>query len=47
MLTLMLSFVLEYITYITLTIMGKPNFSYISRIPLATLREDVQELYKE
>ena len=47
MLTLMLSFVLEYITYITLTIMGKPNFSYINRIPLATLREDVQELYKE
>jgi len=43
-LTLMLSFVLEYSTYITLTIMGKPNFSYIKRIPLALLREDVRLL---
>jgi len=47
MLTLMLSFVLEYITYITLTVMGKPNFSYIKRIPLASLHEDVRVLYKE
>jgi hypothetical protein len=46
-LTLMLSFVLEYITYITLTVMGKPNFSYIKRIPLALLRDDVRLLYKE
>lgn len=47
MLTLMLSFVLEYITYITLTVMGKPNFSYIKRIPLASLHGDVRVLYKE
>ena len=46
-LTLMLSFVLEYITYITLTIMGRPNFSYIKRIPLTSLREDVHLLYPE
>ena len=45
-LTLMLSFVLEYITYITLTIMGKPNFSYIKRIPLDLLREDSAQLYR-
>lgn len=46
-LTLMLSFVLEYITYITLTIMGKPNFSYIRRIPLELLRDDIALLYRE
>lgn len=45
--TLMLSFVLEYITYITLTMMGKPNFSYIRRIPLDLLREDIALLYRE
>ena len=46
-LTLMLSFVLEYITYITLTIMGKPNFSYFKRLPLDLLREDSALLYCE
>ena len=46
MLTLMLSFLLEYITYITLTVMGKPNFSYSKRIPFFSLHEDVDLLYQ-
>lgn len=46
-LTLMLSFILEYITYITLTVMGKPNFSFIQRIPFDLLAEDSKLLYKQ
>jgi polyisoprenyl-phosphate glycosyltransferase len=46
-LTLMLSFVLEYVTYITLTVMGKPNFSFIQRIPFDLLAEDIKLIYKK
>lgn len=42
--TLMISFALEYISYITLTMMGKPNFSYIKRLPLDQLKDDMDLL---